>query len=85
MRRPTLSTGSASGVTATMHVAGHHPRVNQSWPLSFIVTAAGAPARASVGYEYLFGRAGGGAALHYTFTGHFSTHSSGRRWPSAIR
>lgn len=77
---PNVVTGSAGGVTATMHVAGHHPRVNQSWPLSFIVTAAGAPARASVGYEYLFGGQVVARRSHYTFTGHFSDTFL---WPAA--
>ncbi len=63
-----------------MHVAGHHPRVNQSWPLSFIVTAAGAPARASVSYEYLFGGQVVARRSHYTFAGHFSDTFL---WPAA--
>lgn len=77
---PNVVTGSAGGVTATMHVAGHHPRVNRSWPLSFIVTAGGAPARASVSYEYLFGGQVVARRSHYTFTGHFSDTFL---WPSA--
>lgn len=77
---PDVVTGSAGDVTATMHVAGHHPRVNQPWPLSFIVTIAGAPARASVGYEYLFGGQVVARRSHYTFTGHFSDTFL---WPAA--
>jgi hypothetical protein len=77
---PNVVTGSAGGVTATMHVAGHHPRVNQSWPLSFILTAAGAPARASVSYQYLFGGQVVARRSHYTFTGHFSDTFL---WPAA--
>ncbi len=77
---PNVVTGSAGGVTATMHVAGHHPHVNQSWPLSFIVTAAGTPARASVSYEYLFGGQVVARRSHYTFTGHLSDTFL---WPAA--
>ncbi len=77
---PDVVTGSAGGVTATMHLAGHHPRVNQSWPLSFSVTAAGAPARASAAYEYLFGGQVVARRSHYTFTGHFSDTFL---WPAA--
>jgi hypothetical protein len=69
---PNVVSGSAGEVSATMHVAGHHPRVNRSWPLSFVVTAAGAPARASVSYEYLFGGQVVARRSHYTFKGHFS-------------
>jgi hypothetical protein len=80
LNAPGVVTGSAADVTATMHVAGHHPRVNQAWPLSFVVTAAGAPARASVAYEYLFAGQVVARRSHYTFTGHFSDTF---RWPAA--
>jgi hypothetical protein len=48
-------TGSSGAVTATLHAGTHHPKVDQAWPLSFTVSAAGRPAKASVSYEYLFG------------------------------
>lgn len=77
---PNLVSGSAGGVTATMHLASHHPHVNRSWPLSFIVTQGGTPARASVSYEYLFGGQVVARRSHYTFTGHFSDKFL---WPAA--
>jgi hypothetical protein len=82
---PDVVTGSAGGVTATMHLGGHHPIVNHAWPISFIVSASGAPARANVNYEYLFGgqvvaRRSPAAGPSNTFTGHFSDFFL---WPAA--
>jgi len=64
---------SSGALTATLHVGGelHHPRVGARWPISFTVTDAGAPARAEVAYEYLFGGAVVAHRSHYRFTGSF--------------
>jgi hypothetical protein len=59
-------------VTATLHAGSHHPAVNRAWPLHFTVTRAGAPVKASVSYEYLFGGVVVAHRSHYIFTGHFS-------------
>jgi hypothetical protein len=74
-----LVSGSVGGVTATLHASTHAPRVNQSWPLHFTVTHAGALAKAAVQYEYLFGGQVVARRSHYTFTGHFSDVF---QWPS---
>ena len=73
-------TGSADGVSATLHAGTHRPRVNQAWPIHFTVTRAGHPIRASVSYEYLFAGQVVAHRSHYTFLGHFSDVF---RWPSA--
>jgi len=65
-------TGSSGTVTATLHAGRSHPHVNQAWPISFTVSSAGRPAKASVSYEYLFGGQVVAHRSHYTFTGHFS-------------
>jgi hypothetical protein len=73
-----LVSGTANGVTATLHASTHKPRVNQPWPLHFIVTHGGAPVKAAVEYEYLFGGQVVAHRSHYIFTGHFSDVF---RWP----
>ncbi len=73
-------TGSAGGVTATLKAGTHKPKVNRSWPIHFIVTDAGRPAKASVSYEYLFAGQVVAHRSHYTFEGRFSDTF---RWPSS--
>lgn len=75
----TIVAGTAGGVTATLHAGTHHPTVNQPWPLHFTVTRAGAAAKASVSYEYLFGGTVVARRSHYTFSGRFSDVF---HWPS---
>ncbi len=65
-------TRSSAGVTASMHVGTHHPRVNRPWYLKFTVTRAGRSVRASVSYQYLFGGHVVARRSHYNFTGSFS-------------
>jgi hypothetical protein len=77
---PGIVTASSDAVTATLHAAGSHPKVNQAWPIRFTVSSAGRPARASVSYEYLFGGQVVAHRSHYTFTGHFSDIF---KWPSS--
>ena len=69
---PATVSASSGGVTATMHAGTHHPKVNAPWPIHFLVTQGGAPAPASVSYEYLFGGQVVAHRSHYTFNGHFS-------------
>jgi hypothetical protein len=73
-------TGSAGGVTATLHAGTHHPRVEVPWPIRFTVSSGGRPARASVRYEYLFGGQVVAHRSHYTFAGRFSDIF---KWPSS--
>jgi hypothetical protein len=73
-------TGSAGAVTASMHPAAHHPKVNVPWPITFTVTDAGRPAKASVSYEYLFAGQVVARRSHYTFVGHFADVF---HWPSS--
>ena len=73
-----IVTGSAGGVTATLRAGTHNPQVNRSWPIHFTVIKAGRPARASVGYEYLFAGQVVAHRSHYTFVGRFSDVF---RWP----
>jgi len=73
-------TGSAGGVTATLHAADHSPRVGRLWPIRFTATRNGRPARASVAYEYLFGGQVVAHRSHYAFTGHFSDTF---QWPAS--
>jgi len=68
------------GVTATMHAGTHRPKVNQPWPIHFIVSREGHPVGASVAYEYLLGSQVVAHRSHYTFTGHFSDVFM---WPSS--
>jgi hypothetical protein len=65
-------TRSAAGVTASMHVGTHHPRVNRPWYLKFTVTRGGHAVKAGVSYEYLFGGHVVAKRSHYNFTGSFS-------------
>lgn len=69
---PGVVTGSARGVTATLHAGTHDPKVNVSWPIHLTVTRMGAPARASVSYQYLFAGQVVARRSHYVFVGHFS-------------
>ncbi|HUB36609.1 MAG TPA: hypothetical protein VL972_07270 [Solirubrobacteraceae bacterium] len=69
---PGVVSASAGPVSATMHASTHHPTVGKPWPLTFTVTSAGAPAKASIGYEYLFGGQVVAHRSHYLFTGHFA-------------
>jgi hypothetical protein len=62
----------AGSLSATMHAGTHRPRAGRPWPFSFTVTRAGAPARASVGYQYLLAGQIVARRSHYTFTGHFA-------------
>jgi hypothetical protein len=67
-------------LTAVMHASTHSPRANRAWPISFSVTRAGRPAKASVGYEYLFAGQVVAHRSHYTFHGRFSDIF---RWPGS--
>lgn len=69
---PGVVTGSAQNVTATLHAGTHNPKVNVSWPIHFTVTRLGAPAKASVSYEYLFAGQVVARRSHYVFVWHFS-------------
>jgi hypothetical protein len=70
----------AGAVRATLHAAGHHPRVGRRWPVAFLVSSNGTPARAEVEYEYLFGGAVVAHRSHYRFTGSF--HDT-FQWPAS--
>jgi hypothetical protein len=76
---PGVVTASTGQLTATLHAGAHSPRVNAAWPISFTVTQAGRPAKAKVGYEYLFAGAVVAKRSNFTFTGHFSDIF---RWPA---
>ena|ERR1700739_3558523 len=65
-------TKTSKGVTASMVVGTHNPKVNKPWPLKFTVTKGGKGVKASVSYEYLYGGKVVAKRSHYTFTGHFS-------------
>lgn len=65
-------TKASLGVTASMQVGTHNPKVNKPWPLKFTVTKGGKAVKASVSYEYLYGGKVVAKRSHYTFTGHFS-------------
>lgn len=78
--RAGVVTGSAGGVTATLHAGTHHPRVEAPWPIRFTVLRGGAPVKASVSYEYLFAGQVVARRSHYTFTGHFADVF---RWPAS--
>ena len=65
-------TRSSGGVTASMHVGTHHPRVNRPWYIQFTVNRGSRAVRASVSYEYLFGGRVVARRSHYNFTGRFS-------------
>jgi hypothetical protein len=71
---------SSQGVTATLRAPTHSPRVDVGWPIHFTVSRGGAPARASVAYEYLLGTQVVAHRSHYTFTGRFSDMFE---WPAA--
>jgi hypothetical protein len=68
---PGVVRASSGSATATMHATTHHPRVDAHWPISFLVTRGGRPAKANVAYEYLFGGQVVAHRSHYTFTGSF--------------
>jgi hypothetical protein len=65
-------TGSSGLLTATLRAGTHKPKAGRPWPVHFTVTRAGSPARASVGYEFLFAGQVVAHRSHYTFTGSFS-------------
>lgn len=74
-----LVSGTVGAVTATLHASTHKPKANRPWPLHLTVTRGGAPVKATVEYEYLFGGQVVAHRSHYIFTGHFSDVF---RWPS---
>lgn len=76
----TTVSASAGGVTARMRAISTHPKVNVPWPIHFVVSSGGAPAPASLVYEYLFGGAVVAHRSHYTFKGHFSDVF---KWPAS--
>lgn len=76
----TVVSASVGGVSATLNAATHHPKVQVPWPIHFTVTRGGAPAHASVSYEYLFAGQVVAHRSHYTFTGDFSDTF---HWPSS--
>lgn len=55
-----------------MHAGMHKPKVGAGWPVSFTVSRQGAPLRAKVSYEYLFGGNVVAKRSNYAFTGRFS-------------
>jgi len=65
-------TARSGPLTATLTAGTHSPKVGRAWPIHLTATSGGAPAHASVSYEYLFGGAVVARRAHYTFTGHFS-------------
>jgi hypothetical protein len=73
-------TGSSGLLTATLRAGTHKPKVGHPWPVHFTVTRAGAPTRASVGYEFLLAGQVVAHRSHYTFTGRFSDIVV---WPAA--
>jgi hypothetical protein len=77
---PGVVRASVGNVTATLHAASHHPRVDRPWPLRFTVSIAGRPARARVRYEYLFAGQVVARRSNYRFTGSF--HDT-FLWPSS--
>ena len=77
---PNTVRGSAGKLTATMHAASHHPRVERPWPVSFTASRSGRSVHARVHYEYMFA---GRVVAHrstYTFTGRFLDVF---RWPAS--
>jgi hypothetical protein len=77
---PGVVRASSGGVTATMHASTHRPHVNKRWPIAFVVTRGGKPAKAQVAYEYLFAGQVVAHRSHYTFTGSFHDIFE---WPSS--
>jgi hypothetical protein len=75
-----LVTASSGTIVATLRAHTHQPKVGRAWPIAFTVADGGHPARASVGYEYLFAGQVVAHRSHYTFTGHFADIF---RWPSS--
>jgi hypothetical protein len=73
-------TGVSGNVAASMHAASHSPKVAEPWPVSFAVTRAGRPARASVSYEFVFGGQVVARRSHYVFRGRFADVF---HWPSS--
>jgi hypothetical protein len=68
---PGVVRASSGEVTATMHAATHRPHVGTRWPIEFVVTRGGKPAKAEVAYEYLFGGQVVAHRSHYKFAGSF--------------
>jgi hypothetical protein len=65
---------------AAMHASTHAPIAGRPWPIHFTVTVSGAPARASVSYQYLLAGQVVARRSHYHFDGHFSDVFV---WPAA--
>jgi len=63
--------GSSGAFRASMHAGTHHPRAGRKWIVTFTATRNGRPARASVGYEFLYGGKVVAHRSHYRFRGHF--------------
>jgi hypothetical protein len=72
--------GSSGGLSATMQVSTHRPKVDRPWPVHFIVTRGGHGVKASVSYEFLFGGQVVAHRSHYAFDGRFSDILT---WPSS--
>jgi hypothetical protein len=68
---PGVVRASGGAITVAMHASTHHPHVNARWPIAFLATDAGRPAKAEVAYEYLFGGQVVAHRSHYRFTGSF--------------
>lgn len=67
-----MVSASAGGVTATLRAGTHNPRVGVGWPIQVTAMRGGAPAHASVSYEFLLGSQVVARRSHYSFTGRFS-------------
>jgi hypothetical protein len=67
-----IVTASSGSAVASMRVTTPTPRAGRPWPVRFTVTAAGRPAPASVGYEFLLAGQVVARRSHYTFNGNFS-------------
>lgn len=65
-------TGSSRGLSASMHVGTHHPKVGARWPLQFTAKRSGRGVQATVTYEYLYDGQVVAVKAHHTFTGSFS-------------
>lgn len=63
---------SSGGVTASMRAGTHEPKANQPWPIHFVASSGGRPARATVDYDFLFGGQVVAHRSHYRFTGRFA-------------
>ena len=77
---PGTVTGSFASLTAVLHAGTHQPKVEAPWPIRITATLGGAPAKATVVYEYLFSGQVVAHRSHYTFTGQFSDTL---KWPAS--